>query len=210
MTVRYLQEHIGYDTAKIVVENKDDRSKDLYMRGIFVQGDVKNANQRVYPVPEIKRAVESINEQIKNEYSILGEADHPTDLKINLDRVSHMITEMWMEGANGYGKLKLLPTPMGNLVRTMIESGVKLGVSSRGTGNVNESNGQVSDFQVVTIDVVACPSAPMAYPTPVYESLLNMRYGHRVLDMSHEATVDKNVQKYLQKEVIKFIKELKI
>ena len=109
---------------------------------------------------EIETAVKTLNEQITGGYSVLGEVDHPDDLKINLDRVSHMITEMWMDGPNGFGKLKILPTPMGQLVKTMLESGVKLGVSSRGSGNVNEANGHVSDFEIVTVDVVAQPSAP--------------------------------------------------
>ena len=180
------------------------------MKGIFVQGGVKNANQRVYPVQEIAEAVESINKQIKEGYSVLGELDHPEDLKINLDRVCHMITDMWMDGANGFGKLKILPTPMGQLVTTMLESGVKLGVSSRGSGNVNESSGHVSDFEIVTVDIVAQPSAPNAYPKAVYEGLMNMRHGHRVIDMAKDAGANQKVQKYLQEEVKRLIKDLKI
>lgn len=180
------------------------------MKGIFIQGGVKNANQRIYPVNEISRAVSSISEQIKGGYSVLGEVDHPDDLKINLDRVSHMISDMWMDGPNGFGKLKILPTPMGQLVKTMLESGVKLGVSSRGSGNVNEGNGHVSDFEIITVDIVAQPSAPNAYPTAIYEGLLNMRGGHKVLDMAGEASADHRVQKYLKEEVIRLIKDLKI
>ena len=149
-------------------------------------------------------------EQIKSGYSVLGEVDHPTNLRINLDRVSHVIENMWCEGSNGYGKMKILPTPMGNLVKTMLESGVKLGVSSRGSGNVNESTGKVSDFDIVTVDIVAQPSAPHAYPVAVYEGLMNMRGGHRVLEMAKELNQDKRVQHYLQNEVLKLIKELKI
>ena len=115
---RYLQEHLTFDAARIVVEGVE--GKDLYMKGICIQGGVKNANERVYPVNEIETAVKTLNEQIVTGHSVLGEVDHPEDLKINLDRVSHMITEMWMDGPNGFGKLKILPTPMGNLVRTML------------------------------------------------------------------------------------------
>lgn len=190
--------------------NGEGKPKSLYMKGIFVQGGVKNANQRVYPVQEIAEAVESINKQIKEGYSVLGELDHPEDLKINLDRVCHMITDMWMDGANGFGKLKILPTPMGQLVTTMLESGVKLGVSSRGSGNVNESSGHVSDFEIVTVDIVAQPSAPNAYPKAVYEGLMNMRHGHRVIDMAKDAGANQKVQKYLQEEVKRLIKDLKI
>jgi hypothetical protein len=160
-----LQEHLTYDAARVELLNEanDKGGKDLYMKGICIQGDQRNANQRIYPVREISNAVKTLNEQIQGGYSVLGEIDHPEDLKINLDRVSHMITEMWMDGANGFGKLKILPTPMGKVIETMLESGVKLGVSSRGSGNVNEANGYVSDFEIITVDIVAQPSAPEAY-----------------------------------------------
>lgn len=206
---QYLREHLTFDAAQIVVENSGD-GKDLYMKGICIQGGVENGNKRVYPVNEISKAVSTINEQIKSGYSVLGEVDHPDDLKINLDRCSHIITSMWMDGPNGFGKLKIIPTPMGNLVRTMLESGVKLGVSSRGSGNVNEGSGHVSDFEIVTIDIVAQPSAPNAYPTAVYEGLMNMRGGAQLFEMAREANVDQKVQKYLREGVLRLIKDLKI
>jgi len=193
----------------MVTEGSED-GKDLFMKGIFIQGGVKNENKRVYPVSEISNAVSTINEQIKGGYSVLGEVDHPDDLKINLDRVSHMITEMWMDGPNGFGKLKLLPTPMGQLVKTMLESGVKLGVSSRGSGQVSESSGDVSDFEIVTVDVVAQPSAPNAYPTAVYEGLMNMKGGHKVFEMAADASANQKVQKYLKEQVTRLIRDLKI
>ena len=208
----YLRENLTYQEANVVVEAAENSmgGKDLYMKGICIQGGVKNANERVYPVAEITDAVTTINEQIKNGNSVLGEVDHPDDLKINLDRVSHMIESMWMDGPNGYGKLKILETPMGQLVKTMIEGGVKLGVSSRGSGTVSESTGQVADFEIVTVDVVAQPSAPNAYPVAIYEGLLNMRGGHKVLDMAREASGDAKVQKYLKEEMTRLIRDLKI
>ena len=151
-----------------------------------------------------------IRDRIKTGHSVLGEVDHPDDLKINLDRVSHMIDKMWMDGPFGYGKLKILPTPMGTLVKTMLDSGVKLGVSSRGSGNVNDHNGHVSDFEIVTVDVVAQPSAPNAYPTAIYEGLLNMKHGHRLFDVAKEASQDNKVQRYLKTEVVKLINDLKL
>ena len=205
----YLKEHLTFDAAQIVLEDSEN-GKDLYMKGICIQGGVKNANERVYPVDEIQTAVKTLNEEITGGNSVLGEVDHPDDLKINLDRVSHMITSMWMDGPNGYGKLKILPTPMGELVKTMLQSGVKLGVSSRGSGNVDNTNGHVSDFEIVTVDVVAQPSAPNAYPTAIYEGLLNMKNGHKLLEMGKEAGTDNKVQKYLKSEVIRLIKDLKI
>jgi Prohead core protein serine protease len=209
----YLKENLTFDRASMVVESvKEGEQKALYMKGIFIQGGVRNANERVYPVPEIEKAVEQLNDQIKEGHSVLGEVDHPDDLKINLDRVSHMITNMWMDGPNGFGKLKILPTPMGQLVSTMLESGVKLGVSSRGSGNVDDATGKVSDFEIVTVDIVAQPSAPNAYPKAIYEGLMNMRHGHRVLDNLRGAKLDSDaqVQKYLKEEVTRLIKDLKI
>ena len=209
----YLKENLTFDRAGIQVlseDSADGKSKDLYMKGIFIEGGVKNANQRVYPVHEIEKAVSSINEQIKGGYSVLGEVDHPDDLKINLDRVSHMITEMWMDGPAGFGKLKVLPTPMGELVKAMLTSGVKLGVSSRGSGNVNEGSGHVSDFEIITVDIVAQPSAPNAYPKAIYEGLMNMRGGAQLFEMAREASQDQKVQKYVQEGITRLIKDLKI
>ena len=207
----YLKEHLTFDRANMVVESLDDANgKSLYMKGIFIQGGVKNANERIYPVSEIENAVQTLNEQISDGHSVLGEVDHPDDLKINLDRVSHMITSMWMDGANGFGKLKILPTPMGQLVKTMLESGVKLGVSSRGSGNVNDMDGKVSDFEIVTVDIVAQPSAPNAYPKAIYEGMMNMKHGHKLLSIAKDMRGDKKIQKYLAEEVKRLISELKI
>jgi hypothetical protein len=207
--MQYLREHLTFDQSRMVVENDNKDGKYLYMKGIFIQGGVRNANQRIYPVNEIAKAVKTLDDQIKNGYSVLGEADHPVDLKINLDRVSHMITDMWMDGPNGFGKLKLLPTPMGELIRTMLESNVKLGVSSRGSGNVKEDgSGQVSDFEIVTVDVVAQPSAPGAYPTAIYEHLMNNRGGYKAINMAHELQGDKKAQKYLKDQLVNIIRGL--
>ncbi|SVC23374.1 uncharacterized protein METZ01_LOCUS276228 [marine metagenome] len=203
----YLRENLNFNDANIIVESTNE-GKDLFMKGICIQGGVKNANERVYPVNEIEVAVNTLNEQISGGYSVLGEVDHPDDLKINLDRVSHIIENMWMDGPNGCGKLKILPTPMGQLVKTMLESGVKLGVSSRGSGNVGESSGQVSEFEIITVDIVSQPSAPNAYPTAIYEGLMNMNYGHKVLEMAKEPGNDAKVARYLRSEVLKLIKEL--
>jgi hypothetical protein len=209
----YLKENLSFDHAKMEVLTEDSalgEGKKLYMKGIFIQGGVKNANQRVYPISEIEKAVAQIMNQIKDGSSVLGEVDHPDDLKINLDRVSHMITDMWMDGPCGFGKLQILPTPMGQLVTAMLTAGVKLGVSSRGSGEVNESTGHVSGFDIVTVDIVAQPSAPNAYPKAIYESLMNMRHGHRVLEVARDATQDQKVQKYLKEGLTRLINDLKL
>lgn len=201
-----LRENLSFDKAMMIVESAND-SKDLYMKGICIQGGVRNANQRVYPVNEISRAVTTLNEQIAEGYSPLGEVDHPEGLQINLDRVCLMIESMWMDGANGYGKLKILPTPMGGLVRTMLESGVKLGVSSRGSGEV-DGDGNVTGFEIITVDVVAQPSAPGAYPTPIYEQLMNERGGYKAILTSKEVQGDKQAQKYIAESLLNVISRL--
>jgi len=201
-----LREHLTFDQANVVLENANE-GKDLYLKGIIIQGGIRNANQRVYPVDEIGRAVKTLNDQISGGYTPLGEVDHPEGLNINIDRVSHMITECWMDGDNGYGKLKILPTPMGQLVRTMLEAGVKLGVSSRGSGEV-DSSGNVADFEIITVDVVAQPSAPGAYPTPIYEQLMNSRGGMKAYELAQATKEDPKAQKYLKESLINIISKL--
>ena len=205
-----LAEHLSYDQAKIVLESEEDGvgGKSMHLNGICIQGDIRNQNQRVYSSQEIGKAVKTLNEQIAGGYSVLGEVDHPQDLKINLDRVSHMITKMWMDGPNGYGKLKILPTPMGKLIETMLTSGVKLGVSSRGSGEVDGS-GNVQGFEIITVDIVAQPSAPGAYPTPVYEGLMNMKGGYQAYKIAQEVQGDTKAQQYIAESLRRIISGLK-
>lgn len=200
-----LNDYLTYDQAGIITEsfNDDTGSKNLFLKGCFIQGDVKNQNQRIYPVTEISRAVGEIMEQIGNGESVLGECDHPDELTINLDRVSHMITEMNMTGNNGMGKMKILPTPAGNIVKTLLENGVKLGVSSRGSGNVDD-NGYVSEFEIVTVDIVAKPSAPGAYPQAVYEALDWKNNSTLAEAVNH----DRKAQAYLRDGVIEWVRKI--
>ena len=210
---RYLKEHLSFTQAGLEIlseEAQDGSGKNLKLKGVCIEGGVRNANERVYPVNEIAKAVDTINEQIKTGHSVLGEVDHPDDLKINLDRVSHMIEKMWMDGPAGMGTLKILPTPMGELVKTMLLNGVKLGVSSRGSGNVDDRTGHVSDFEIVTVDVVAQPSAPNAYPTAIYEGLLNHKGGQQLLDMFKDPAKSSKAQRYVKDEVMRLIRGLKI
>tara|TARA_Y100000385_G_scaffold291097_1_gene367207 strand:+ start:1004 stop:1633 length:630 start_codon:yes stop_codon:yes gene_type:complete len=191
-----------------IVENESGE-KNMFMEGIFVQGNVKNANQRMYPVSEISKAVESVQKRIKEGFPVLGECDHPPELTVNVDRVSHIIENMWMDGADGFGKLKIVPTPMGNIIRTLIESGATLGVSSRGSGEVDHA-GKVSNYEIITVDIVAQPSAPDAYPKAIYEGLMNMNGGYDTWKLAQSVQHDKTAQKYLSKEIVKFIRELKL
>jgi hypothetical protein len=201
-----LTEWTSFNQAGVILEEEEDsatKKKSLYLKGVFIQGGVRNLNGRIYPVHEISKAVEDVNRILSKGESVLGECDHPEKLTINLDRVSHMINSMWMDGPLGYGKLKILPTDKGNIIRTLIEAGVKLGVSSRGSGDVSDQ-GIVSDFEIVTVDIVAKPSAPDAYPKPVYEAL-NSRRGLIIDDLAKVVAHDPKAQKHLHRELLEWI-----
>lgn len=194
---------IGYD---LIVETSKN-GKSLILSGILMQGDVKNRNNRVYPKSEIEKAVKIINERLKIGESIMGELDHPQTLTINLDRVSHVLTEAKMVDSDAIGKLKIIETPMGNIAKTLISAGVKLGVSSRGTGTVRD-NGTVSDYNFSTMDIVAQPSAPDAYPASIMESLDLINNGRVIESLAESVMHDTKAQKYFEKEMKKFIRSL--
>lgn len=206
--IRQLYEYISPETSKVTIMESED-GKDIFMQGLFIQGDVKNQNGRIYPKHEITKAVESVRTRLSKGETVMGELDHPEELQINLDRVSHIITDMHTDDANGLGKLKIIETPMGNIAKALLKAGAKLGVSSRGSGNVNES-GKVSDFDIVTVDIVAQPSAPDAYPKTIYESLYNMRGGAVLHDIAASVTHDKSAEKFLMKSINDLINELKL
>ena len=176
--------------------NEMRKGADLFLKGIMMQAELKNGNGRVYPLAEITKAVESAQEKIKSGHYILGELNHPDTLTINLANVSHCITEVSMDGNNAIGKMKLLNTPSGHIAKGLLEGGVRLGVSSRGTGNVNEGGG-VTDFSFVTVDIVSQPSAPEAYPNLVAEALGS----RKVMSLAESMVHDKKAQAYFKKEI---------
>jgi len=153
---------------EILTEDSEDGQKRLYLKGICLQAGVRNHNGRIYPAHEIQRAVKQLNDAMKDGETIWGELDHPEELQIHSDRISHKLVEIMMDGQNAVGKLEILDTDMGIQVQKLLKRGT-MGVSSRGTGNVDNS-GYVSNFDIVTIDIVARPSAPQAYPQAVYEN----------------------------------------
>lgn len=190
------------------IENGPDKKKTYYMEGIFIQGDVKNHNGRVYPRHEIESAVKSVNERLSNGMNVLGEVDHPSNMQINLDRVSHVITELRMEGSNGIGKLKIIDEmPMGKICKTLLENGVRLGVSSRGTGEVDHS-GKVRNFDIVTVDIVAQPSAPEAYPKAILEAMQDYKKYNMMIDLATSTEYDPRAEKALREAIVNFIKQL--
>jgi hypothetical protein len=197
-----LIESISPMVANLIVE-EHATSKQSYLSGVFMQADIENGNGRVYPGAEITSAVKNVNQRITEGLSVFGELNHPDNLTIDLNNVSHIITEMKMEGTNAIGKAKLLNTPKGQIVKAILEGGGKLGVSSRGSGNVNE--GRVSQFSIVTVDIVATPSAPGAYPSHVMEALNNER---KVITLAEASMHDPAAQKYFKHELSKFFEML--
>lgn len=203
MSQQLLFEELTPSQAGIITESSQD-GKHTWLNGIFMQSGIKNRNGRLYPINEIQAAVISIQQRIKESNGVFGELDHPQSLSVSLDRISHVITEISMAGNNAIGKCKLLSTPMGNIAKTLVESGVSIGVSSRGAGEVGET-GLVSSFTISTIDLVAQPSAPQAYPTSIVESLDMIKTGHNIIDLAEAMRHDKAAQKYFKKEILNWI-----
>lgn len=205
MDTKLLHEELFADANLVIEEGAN--GKDLYLVGTMMQGGIKNRNGRNYTVEDISKAVNMINEKLKNGESVMGELDHPQSLTVNLDRVSHVITEAKMDGNNAIGKMKILDTPMGNIAKTLIKSGVQLGVSSRGTGAVGQDGG-VKNFMFTTVDIVATPSAPGAYPQGVMEALEIATNGNQIIELSEAVAHDAKAQEYFKKELLDFIKSL--
>lgn len=195
----------------VVIEegNNPDGKKNLYLQGIFMESERKNRNLRTYRRTEIEKAVQKINEAASQGRHILGELDHPNGtLEVKLENVSHKIISMHMDGNNAIGKAQIIESvPKGQIAKGLIEAGVQLGVSSRGSGMVDEDSGIVENFDVVTVDIVANPSAIDAYPQSITESLYLYRKGKLVESLAEAVIHDEAAQKYFEKEIMKFIKE---
>jgi len=198
---QFLKEYLSPSAANLVEFKKTDGA--LFLSGVMMQAALKNGNGRVYPLQEIQNAVKSCQEKIEQGNYILGELNHPDNLSIDLANVSHAITEISMDGNNAVGKMKLLNTPSGNIAKGIIEGGVRLGVSSRGTGSVNES-GEVKDFMFVCMDIVATPSAPNAYPNLVSEA----KNSTKIVTLAEAVVHDKKAQQYLQREINALIQSI--
>jgi len=161
------------ESVEVIVEQRNGQ-KHLYIEGIFLQGDIKNRNGRMYPCETLAREVGRYNESFVEKGRALGELGHPDGPSINLDRVSHKITSLRQEGTNFIGRAQILSTPMGNIAKSLLDEGVKLGVSSRGMGSLREDRNGIKvvgeDFMLATAaDIVADPSAPDAFVNGIME-----------------------------------------
>ena len=171
-TLKLISEHIEQDTDYLI-ESKEDGSKSYKIKGIFMQADVKNRNGRVYPMEVLNKEVKRYNKEYINEKRAFGELGHPDGPTVNLERASHMITALYPDGKNYIGEAKILNTPMGGIVKNLMDEGAKLGVSSRGMGSLDQKNGANvvrKDFYLATAaDIVADPSAPNAFVEGIME-----------------------------------------
>ena len=161
-----------FQDVQYLEEKKEAGGSNLYIEGIFMQADKQNKNGRMYPKGIMEKEVSRYQDLIKEKRS-LGELGHPPNPTINLNQVSHLITELRMDGSNVIGKAKILGTPMGKIAENFIREGVSLGVSSRGVGSLKERNGineVQDDFHLATVDIVADPSAPDAFVTGIMEN----------------------------------------
>ena len=161
------------EDVEYITEEADNGKKNYKIRGIFMQADIKNRNGRVYPYEVLEKEVQKYNKNFINEKRAYGELGHPDGPTVNLERVSHMITKLYPDGKNFMGEAKILGTPMGNIVKNLMDEGAKLGVSSRGMGSLDSKNGANyvrDDFYLATAaDIVADPSAPNAFVEGIME-----------------------------------------
>ena len=157
---------------------ENDGNKNYKIRGIFMQGDIKNRNGRVYPMEVLTNEVKNYNRKFVNEKRAYGELGHPEGPTVNLERVSHLVTDLYPDSKNIMGEARILDTPMGKIVKTLMDEGTKLGVSSRGMGSLDDRNGAKyvrSDFYLAAAaDIVADPSAPSAFVQGIMLSLIHI------------------------------------
>ena len=168
--MRLITENI--EDIQILSEEKDGK-KHLYIEGVFLQSEIKNRNGRIYPFSVLEKEVGRYNEEYITKGRALGELGHPDGPTVNLDRVSHRITSLKAEGSNFIGRAQILDTPMGNIAKSLLGQGVKLGVSSRGMGSIDRQESAsyvMDDFMLATAaDIVADPSAPDAFVNGIME-----------------------------------------
>jgi len=168
--MKLLREYVSYSDVKLFTEDVDEgKKKNYFLKGPFLEANVKNRNGRRYMQETLEREVKDFNESKIKTHRSMGELDHPPEPTINLDRISHIITELTMDGNIGYGVAKLLNTPMGNIAKALVDDGIQLGMSTRGVGTL-DGDMVKDDYKLITIDIVADPSAPTAFVEGVLEN----------------------------------------
>ena len=215
-TVKLFSEAV--ENVEFITEAKENGGKNYKIRGIFMQADVKNRNGRVYPMEILEKEVTKYNKNFIRENRAFGELGHPEGPTVNLERVSHMITELHPDGKNFIGEAKIMDTPMGKIVKNLMDEGAKLGVSSRGMGSLDSKNGAnyvKDDFYLATAaDIVADPSAPNAFVEGIMEGK-EWVWNNGALVEAHVANLKKKFdvkqrQKQANTEALEFAKFLKM
>lgn len=210
------------EDVELLVEKTEDGKKNLFIEGIFLQSAIQNRNGRVYPEQVMDGEVARYTKELVEQKRSLGELGHPDGPQINLDRASHLITSLKKEGTNYVGRAKIMDTPMGNIAKGMLESGVRLGVSSRGMGTVSKNSKGImevqNDFRLATAaDIVADPSAPNAFVNGIMESVdwcWDERFGWKAMEVVEEIKkeVTENYRKIDESHMLsmfqKFIRNL--
>ena len=172
-TLKLISEHIEQDTDYLIEQDEKTGNKNYKIKGIFMQADIKNRNGRIYTMEVLQKEVKRYNKEYINQKRAFGELGHPDGPTVNLERASHMITDLYPDGKNFIGEAKILSTPMGEIVKSLMDDGAKLGVSSRGMGSLDQKNGANyvrNDFYLATAaDIVADPSAPNAFVEGIME-----------------------------------------
>jgi hypothetical protein len=172
--MKLITEFTENETLQCIVEKKEDGEKNYTIEGVFAQADNKNRNGRIYPKPIMERAVKQYVDTQVSKKRAVGELNHPEGPTVNLDKVSHLITDLKFEGNDVVGKAQILDTPMGKIVKGLLDGGVQLGVSTRGMGSLEQRNGAMvvkDDFILSTIDIVQDPSAPDAFVNGIMEGV---------------------------------------
>ena len=207
-----------YELKYLVEEQNRNAPSNMFIKGPFLMANEANRNKRVYPLEEMVREVSRYDKEMIKQNRATGELNHPTSPEINLERACHVVTELQQNGNIFEGKSKILSTPVGQVVRSLIMDGVKLGVSSRALGRVVEEAGvnKVSDFRLVAIDVVADPSVPTAFVNGILESKQwvlkddgNFEPVYERFEKSISNLPKKNVDSYLKEQMLAFINSLK-
>jgi len=198
--IKEINESVDY-----LIEKKEDGGKNYYVEGVIMQGDIKNRNGRMYPSKVLVKEMNRYNENYVSKKRAYGELGHPEGPTINLDRVSHMFTDLRQEGSNIVGKAKVMDTPMGKIVKNLIDEGAQLGISSRGMGSVKENKGIMEvqdDFMLATAgDIVADPSAPDAFVKGIMEGV------EWIYDVAEQTWKAQNTFDQIEDEVKKMSKQ---
>jgi hypothetical protein len=209
MSMNLITEYTDH-SVEVITEAKDDGKKNYFIEGIFMQGDIKNRNGRIYPSATLEAEMGRYQKEFIETKRALGELGHPDGPQINGDRVSHLITEMRRDGNDFYGKAKILSTPMGEIVKSLLDEGVKIGVSTRGLGSVKAGKGGVmevqSDFHLSTVDIVTDPSAPNAFVNGIME---NVEYYYDIASGNWRAAqAIQEIQEEVEKKINRVVRTI--